>query len=209
MSNIMRSIFDLLKPFLYLMVISVAVPLIIKFDVINFGGGIPEVSLTEFSQHFLLFCTVLIFSLSAKKLPQQRGFYVLVAGFFGCMLLREHDYYFDMIIHGFWFYPTIILALASIFYTYKNSDNFSASALEFKKTNSYIYIVTGLAIVLIFSRLFGTGDLWQMIMKTDYQRNYKSIIQEGLELFGYAIVFLGSIYHVANINSLKKVNNSK
>lgn len=209
MSNTMSSIFDLLKPFLSLMVISVAVPFIIKFDVINLGTDIPEVSLTEFTQQFFLFCTVLIFSLSAKKLPQQRGFYVLVAGFFGCMLLREHDYYFDMITHGFWFYPTMILALASIFYTYKNSDNFTASALEFKKTNSYIYIVIGLAIVLIFSRLFGTSNLWQIIMKTDYQRDYKSIVQEGLELFGYGILFLGSIYHVANINSFKKVNNSK
>jgi hypothetical protein len=209
MANTMRSIFDLLKPFLYLMVISVTVPLIIKFDVINLGSDIPEVSLTEFTQHVLLFCTVLIFSLSAKKLPQQRGFYVLVAGFFGCMLLREHDYYFDIINHGFWFYPTIILALASIFYTCKNSDNFIASALQFKKTNAYIYIVIGLTIVLIFSRLFGTSGLWQIIMKSDYQRDYKTIVQEGLELFGYAIVFLGSIYQLVNINSFKKVNHSK
>lgn len=205
MPTALRSLIDLIKPLLVFTLFAVAVPLIIKFEVVTLGRKITEVSITEFVQQLLLFFVTVIFALSAKKLPQQRSFYVLVAGFFGCMLLREHDYYFDMIQHGFWFYPTILLAIGTIVYTVKNSEHFAVSAYQFKATKAYIYIIIGLVVLLVFSRLFGTGSLWKVVMAADYQHHYKSTIQEGLELFGYAILFLGSIYHGLNIKNLKNL----
>lgn len=209
MPTTFRSIIDLLKPFLVFTLFAVAAPLIVKYEVVTLGQNISEVSLTEFAQQLFLFITVIIFGYSAKALPQQRSFYVLVAGFFGCMLLREHDYYFDMIQHGFWFYPTIVLAISTIFYTYKNTEHFAVSAYQFKDTKAYIYVLIGLVVILVFSRLFGTGGLWKVVMAADYKHHYKSTIQEGLELFGYAILLLGSLYHALNIKHLKNSISSK
>lgn len=209
MSSTLQSIIDLLKPFLAFTLLAIAVPMIVKFEVVTLGRNISEVSLTELVQQLFLLFAVIVFALSAKKLPQQRSFYVLVAGFFGCMLLREHDYYFDMIQHGFWFYPTITLAIGTIIYTFKNTEYFAASAYQFKATKAYIYILIGLVVILVFSRLFGTGGLWKVVMAADYKHHYKSTIQEGLELFGYAILFLGSIYQAMNIKHLKGESLSK
>ena len=50
-----------------------------------------------------------------------------------------------------------------------------------------------LLIVLIFSRIFGTGDLWRAILKENYIGHCITAIQEGLELLGYLIIFYGAI----------------
>jgi hypothetical protein len=47
--------------------------------------------------------------------------------------------------------------------------------------------------VLVFSRVFGTGSLWRAIMLDEYQNLYKSVIQEGLELFGYLLIAYGTV----------------
>lgn len=204
MASTFKSLFDLFKPLLAFTVLAVLVPFIVKFEVVTLGRKISEVSLTELSQQLFLLFTVIVFVISAKVLPQQRRFYALVAGFFGCMLLREHDYYFDMIQHGFWFYPTLALAIGTAFYSFKNTEFFASSAYQFKASKAYIYVIIGLGIILVYSRLFGTGSLWKVVMAADYKHHYKSTIQEGLELFGYAVLFLGSVYHALNIKNLKQ-----
>ena len=45
---------------------------------------------------------------------------------------------------------------------------------------------------IVFSRLFGTGSLWKDIATVD-SRIVKTVVQEGLELFGYALILIGSI----------------
>ena len=109
------------------------------------------------------------------------------------MFLRELDYYFDMIVHGFWFYPTILLAASVIIYSIKNIDNLANSFRCFSQTQAYFNILIGLVIIMIFSRLFGSSVLWREIMNDDYKHVYKTIIQEGLELFGYILIFIGSL----------------
>jgi hypothetical protein len=60
-------------------------------------------------------------------------------------------------------------------------------------SKSWIYVTIGLLIVLVLSRLFGSGWLiWNAVMGEGYRAEYKAIIQEGLELFGYIFIFYGS-----------------
>ena len=48
-------------------------------------------------------------------------------------------------------------------------------------------------VVVVFSRVFATGSLWQIIMKDNYLVYYKDVIQEGLETLGYSLILFGSI----------------
>ncbi len=125
--------------------------------------------------------------------PQARGFMVLVAGLLSCMFIRELDYAFDQITHGFWFYPAMLMALGSILYAAINRDTISLPMVYFTGTRSYVFLAVGLLITLVFSRVFGSGNLvWKEALGSSYTAHFRSVIQEGLELFGYVFVFYGA-----------------
>ena len=199
---------QLLKLFLLPLVVigalSSLIPVIMKTDILVLQNDMGETSITEFMQQLLLLVAVIVFYINAKLDPKGRAFWILVAGFFGCMFLRELDHYMDAIVHGFWFYPTITLALGTIYYAFRNSANMVTTAHDFKQGKAYLYIFIGLVIVLIFSRVFGTGSLWQALMADNYDRLYKTIIQESLELFGYLFIFIGACYQAWHLRSTTK-----
>ena len=194
----------LVLPFILISLLSAGVITTINIDFFILENDLSEHSLTEFFQQLLLLVSVGVFIWSAYKVEESRTLYVLIAGFFGCMFLRELDYYFDFITHGFWFYPTLLLASAVIIYSVKHSNNLLNAVKNFAQTNSYFNILIGLVIIMIFSRLFGSGSLWKGVMNDDYQHIYKTIIQEGLELFGYLFIFIGSFYQYQRVQRNEK-----
>jgi hypothetical protein len=187
---------QLVLPFIYISLLSAGVIGVVRFDYFVLQNNLNEVSLTELFQQLFLFICVVVFSREAISNRDSRSFFVLISAFFGCMLLRELDYYFDLITHGFWLYPTIILAISAIFYSINHRENFFESVNTFCKTHAYFNILIGLVIILVFSRLFGSGTLWKDVMGENYLHVYKTILQECLELFGYIFLFIGSIYQL-------------
>ena len=194
----------LILPFILISLLSVGVITAINIDYFFLENNLSERSLTELFQQLLLLTSVAIFAWSAAKIEPSRTLYILIAGFFACMFLRELDYYFDMIVHGFWVYPTVLLASLVITYAVKHSENFISSVREFSQTNAYFNILVGLVIIMVFSRLFGSGTLWKDVMNDDYHHIYKTIIQEGLELFGYVFVFIGSFHQLREVKSMSE-----
>ncbi|WP_057180140.1 MULTISPECIES: hypothetical protein [Colwellia] len=191
----------LVLPFIIVSLLSAGVIVTINIDYFVLKNNLSERSLTELFQQLLLLASIGIFIWSASKVAESRTLFVLVAGFFGCMFLRELDYYFDMIVHGFWLYPTLLLASLVIIYSVKNSADLLSSVRLFSQSNAYFNILVGLVIIMIFSRLFGSGTLWKEVMNDDYHHIYKTIIQEGLELFGYVFLFIGSFHQLREVQS--------
>lgn len=188
-TKVLRSIADLL----FLMVLVVAAPLIVFIDCRIIGHGVPECSVTETTQEALILFSAVLFWHEAWRRPQSRGFLVLVGGLFACMFIRELDFAFDVIQHGFWLYPAILTAIASMACAVLYRKTLLPSMAGYFNSRSCIYISIGLLIVIVFSRLFASGQfLWSDIMGADYRSEYKTILQEGLELFGYMFIFFGS-----------------
>ena len=149
--------------------------------------------MTELLEDLLLLLSTTVFLAKAWGHFESRGFLVLVGGFFACMLIRELDFAFDVIHHGAWRYPAILTAAASIALAIACRKTVLAPMAAYVDTKSCIYVSIGLLIVMVFGRLFGSGRLiWIDIMGMDYKGVYKTIIQEGLELFGYVFVSYGS-----------------
>ncbi|MEW6994647.1 hypothetical protein AADZ84_10325 [Colwelliaceae bacterium MEBiC 14330] len=193
----------LVLPFIIIAILSAGIVTTINIDYFFLENNLSERSLTEFFQQALLLASVVIFTWSAAKVKESKTLFILIAGFFGCMFLRELDYYFDMIAHGFWLYPTLLLAGSVIIYSIKRKDNLIKSIHAFSQSNAYFNILIGLVIIMIFSRLFGSGTLWKDVMNEDYHHIYKTIIQEGLELFGYLFLFIGSFYQFKSIRNMQ------
>jgi hypothetical protein len=189
---------SLLITFMLVLLMAVAiatVPFIVGFDVIQLENKLSESSVTELTQELLLAISVLLFLITAVRRPESRGFLVLVTGFLACMLIREGDMWFDLITKGFWVYPATLCAAVSIYLAIRNRGTVLLPMNVYTRSQSFAIMAVGLLIVIVFSRLFGTHSLWLEIMQHDYEAFYKTVIQEGIELLGYWLVFAGSVLH--------------
>ncbi len=185
------------KELLVLIAMLLLAPLALYIDLTLLHNDIGEISVTEISQEALIAFAALMFVLAAKRTPQARGFYLLAAGFFSCVLIRELDQLFDLVYHGFWLIPALLVAMASIGYTALYCrDSVWVPMAAFTKQREYVYMIGGLLMVLVFSRVFGSGRLlWEHIMGQEYNFVFKSALQEGLELLGYTWMSYAAYYH--------------
>lgn len=183
---------SLIMEFTLLALCMLAVPAAIAIDVLVFNHGVKEISVTEFSQSCLLLLSTVYVGLAAWQQAESRGFLVLVTGLLAAMLIRETDMFLDYIAQGFWVYPAIIVSVAAVATSIRYRAAIIPSLVKFSANRSFAYLVIGLLLVILFSRAFGTGWFWSQVMIEDYDRLYKTIIQEGLELLGYILVCFGS-----------------
>ncbi|WP_139253957.1 hypothetical protein [Marinobacterium iners] len=188
-----RQIRAALIQFLVLAALALVPPLIIYLDVQTIKDSVGEISLTEVSQTLCLLLTVTLFASTTWQQTESRGFYVLVTGFFLCMLIREHDFVFDLIRHGAWVYPALAVTLTALVTALIWRHTVVGPMAAFTRLQGYHQLILGLVVVLVFSRVFGTGSLWRAVMLDEYQNLYKSVIQEGLELFGYLLIAYGTV----------------
>lgn len=170
-----------------------AIPLILTQDRFHFHYGSSEHSLTEIIQALLVMFSAAAFWFARKWHPQASAWLILVTGFFGVILIREMDYHFDiMIAHGFWVYPALAVTIATVIASYRAEGSVRAGLLEFSNTPAYVFVLCGLIIVLFFSRLMGAGAILESLMGAEYNRHFKTALQEGLELMGYLLAAWGA-----------------
>lgn len=186
-------LWTVIAEFALLAVLMAAVPLIVALDVLVLEHGLQEFSVTEFTQEGLLFLSTMLLALTARQCPGSRGFLTLVAGFLGVVLVREFDWLFDDLLPGSWLVPALAVGVGAIVYSLRQRRAIIAPLVRLANTKSFAYFAVGMLLVIVFSRIFGTGQLWSEIMGEDYRKLYKSVIQEGTELLGYLLVFYGSL----------------
>ncbi|MCH8544951.1 MAG: transporter [Alcanivorax sp.] len=184
------------------------VPLWLFVDLRVIGSPLREASFTEVTQSLLLVLCFALFARRAITLPSQRGFLVLVSGFILCMLIREQDHALDFIYHGFWVIPALAAAGAAMGYALSpgRRETILPPMARYIGSHSYYYLFFGLLMVLVFSRVFGSGSLlWDMVMGDQYNRDIKTVIQEGLELFGYVLMAFSAWYFFRDTRSQEGV----
>lgn len=152
---------------------------------------IPELSLTEVLQEFLLFISVCIFGYLAHK-EKANGLW-LVTGFLACMFIRELDILFDMIFHGAWKYIAIPLAVFFIFLALRKGIQPVIDDLtRFMRKKSYPILLLSLLLLLFVSRIFGCLRLVELVSPPTCQYAMKNFMEEGIELVSYFLLFISS-----------------
>lgn len=182
----------------------VALPVLcIRIDIFYFDNHLGELSLTELLQESMLLIATCLFALIAKHQPETRHAYLLVTGFFACLFIRELDAFFDLIYHGFWIVPALLVALSAIGYAAKQPQKTIQGLCEHVQNKNSTSMMVGLAILLVFSRLFGMGSLWEGILGDDFVRTVKNIAEEGTEVLGYVMMFYSALcYYIDSKRSL-------
>ncbi len=191
MKEHIQKIMNAFGEFCLVSVLTLIVPVSLFLD-IKRDGTIKEISFTEIlSAGFLLYCSVLFFIVAIRS-KAWRSFSVFISGLFLCLCIRELDAFFDMIRHGFWVYPVMFVLAGMCVYFQSRWKSLLEQIANFINTKPYYFIFIGLVVVLIFSRVFGCGALWKTILDQHYQKVLKTMVEEGLEFFGYCFIFYGT-----------------
>jgi hypothetical protein len=171
---------------------------LLYLDIAVANTQILEVSFTEIGQELILALCAGLFWASSEA-GGQKGFNVLAGGFFACLLIRELDGLFDPISHSFWLWPALATSAFCVFKGFgrhpARTQTISALA-RFTTQPAFTMIAAGIG-VLVFSRVFGMGTLWHLILQEGYQRLAKTTVEEGLELLAYCIFLAGSLQYFA------------
>lgn len=177
-----------------LFVAMLATVAIIYIDLLVLGNTLREESLVQISQALLILGSGVFFALGARDNPEQRGYLLLVATLYLCMFVRENDGPLDVIVHGFWRVPVLIIAVVGGYAVYKNRQTLRAPFSHHAKDSSFWIMIVGFLQLIVFSRLFGSGNLWDNIPNQLDLSGAKDIIQEGIELMSYSLIFHGSYF---------------
>ncbi|QTF10752.1 hypothetical protein HC231_09770 [Brenneria izadpanahii] len=194
------------RQFIFLLFSAVIVMLAVMalfLDVQWLHNEVKETSITEISQASILAAIVCSNLFQAVRSREGKRGFVLIAGFFGCMLIREMDFVFDMIAHGSWLWFALSVAIGTIFFCFKKPSDTIHQLTVFIRHPAYGMMFSGLLCVLVFSRLFGMQVLWQDLMRDGYIRSVKNIVEEGTELFGYALCLISTFWFMARSNEKK------
>lgn len=152
-----------------------------------------ETGPTELIQTIVLAISTTVFFLEAHRCPDMRGGFVLVAGFIGCMLIREQDYFLDSISHGCWKWPALVLAVSCLTYAATTLRTTLAGLARLTRWQYFSVLIIGLTIVLLHSRLFGMGFLWRKLLPGNEWRMIKTAIEESNELLGYLLILFSAL----------------
>ncbi|MCC5517005.1 hypothetical protein BCT65_007990 [Vibrio splendidus] len=188
---------------LVVLAIGIVANLALRIDFVLLNGNVGEISATEMLQQLLLIVTSGSFAYLAREKHEVKHAALLISAFFAVLFIREMDFWFDKIVHGAWVVPALLVAGSAIFYALKNGKQTIEQLALILASPHMNLLVTGVMLLLVFSRLFGMGSFWHGVMGEHYIRNVKTIAEEGTELLAYCLIAFASLKTVIGITRKK------
>ncbi|KAB0466672.1 hypothetical protein F7Q91_24010 [Vibrio chagasii] len=188
---------------LFVLAIGIIANSVLRIDFVLLNGNVGEISVTEMLQQLLLIVSSGSFVYLARKRNEVKNAAVLISAFFAVLFIREMDFWFDKIAHGAWVFPAALVAGSAIFYAVKNGKRTIDQLALILASPHMNLLVTGVMLLLVFSRLFCMGSFWHNVMGDDYVRAVKNIAEEGTELLAYCLIAFASLKTVLGITRKK------
>ena len=175
----------------FLLILAAAVPTALLYvDISIAGNNVTEISFVEFGQEIALLGCIITFLRLAQRKPSDRVFSVLAAGLFACMFIRELDAFWDHVAKHVWKALVCAVLLPCALVAYRYWQDALGGTRRFLMSRAGILMAAGMAVLLIYSRLIGQGDLW--LERFSEARGVKNAIEESSELLGYLIIVIAS-----------------
>ena len=161
---------------------------------IRVNGNVLEGGFVEGAQSALLLLTCA--SSLFLALQRKNEAFILLAGFFACLFIREQDALLDGVFHGFWAYVAVATAVASVFFALRGSGPavLVRKLGELTGTQPFAALLCAMAFLLVFSRLFGMQEVWTQLLQGANLRTVKNCVEETTELMGYATAFVSILW---------------
>lgn len=166
-----------------------------------------EESFIENAQVCLLLASTICFAVSGRFCRKREGLATLLAGMAMIALVREMDWEFDDITHGFWKVPALLVAVAMAGVFWRVRAGFWRAAAEMTTSPSWAWLSAGFLTVLVTSRIYGWKGNWHALLgTTPYTRSIKRAVEEGTELIGYTLIALGAVTFLLECLAARRAN---
>ncbi len=168
--------------------------MVLRGDVAIFQEG----GLIEWAQLAVLLLAACGFALGAAWIRRFRECFVCLALAMLWACVRELDSTLDALIpfHG-WKLPASAVAVCGALVAWKGRRRLVAQLREFVTYRGFALVWAGLAVAVLFAQQVGHGEFLRGLMGDDYVRDYKRVIEEIAELFGYLLLLIASIESVS------------
>lgn len=171
---------------------------LIWLDTAVFGFDCRETGIVETAQTLVLLMTVILLSILIKIAKPLRGGLILATGFFLTLLIREQDAFLDMVYHGFWVVPALVVTAIALVYAWKYRHSIRDGLMHIRNNHHFAALTLGLFLLLGYSRVFGNKMIWRTICTTEFYPA-KHAAEEGTELVAYAIIMYWAICYFLDL----------
>jgi hypothetical protein len=166
------------------------------------GHYFGENTFTEIGQEVILFILFVFYLTISFKWKEVKPVALLVSLFFLMSFIREFNFILDQ-----WIYPVAVLLLLSMWILVKNYKKITKSTKDFFAVPASSWLLSGLLITYIFSRLLGRSKFWRLLYEGENYRLAKAATEEGIELLGDTLMLIGAIEFLLYFLEKKKVKN--
>lgn len=198
--------------FLRIAAYSVLIIIAYQFFVIDSTGKLyegqkfSEFTFTEFYQEMLFLWSSILFFIVAVKYRDSRPNSILAGGFFLICFIRELDFASDRIAFFSWTITAFTVLGITLFLSWKSRKNFTPSFNEYYNSKSFAFLLSGIMVTFLFSRLYGKSELWMALMEDGYQRSVKNASEECVEVMGDILIFISSVeYFLFKVQQNRKL----
>ena len=175
--------------------------------VLNLEVRVPVESLIELGQEALLLSAGLLMVWTARREKALAGGLWLVAGFLLTLIIRELDGWMDAISLNFWVY-VVIIWLCVVAWLVKDAGLWTVipGLAHFIGHRAFPIICAGVAILLVYSRLYGKKTLWLAYAGDACQGFYavKTLSEESTELLAYMMIFTSVVFYAGNCLRMRR-----
>ncbi len=153
-----------------------------------------ENTLTEHMQDFMTFTSCMLFLYAARLNEKLKVASALLAALLAMMFVRESDSLLDHNIYdGAW--ETLVLCIGIVLLVFLRGkfSTIYSSLKAYSETYCYGTFLSGLVVLIAFSRVMGRGSFWTAVTGDNYMRIVKNIVEEGTETLGYTLILISAI----------------
>ena len=191
-----REWLGLLSDILVPLMVSFAAGAIVWTDLFVLKTGCAEGSLVEWCGFALASACGALMTACAVSMKSGRGAHALFAAIFFDLAVREADNFLDSIFGANvwpWALTAITVTFAAVTIRYAKTVYSGIRAM--RRSRLFPLFACGMSLLVFVSQVLGSSEVWQSIGVSDSVR-FSHFIEESVELFGYALMFVWAVSHV-------------
>lgn len=171
--------------------VAIAYLLVLEATVLQGFDRFAELGFVELTQAAFLTISVVVCLWQVRFVPERSALAACLAMVFAILLVRENDQIFELwLVHGFWKWPALLIFIGLLTYFIRHRHEVLAQLNSLVPTLAFGVLLAGFS-TLVFARIFGSSQLWEVVMGGAYLRVVKQAAEEGTEVFALGLLMAG------------------
>lgn len=148
----------------------------------------------EWLQYSLIVATMSLYFFGAWRAENRRPLFLILGMFAVVASIREWDYWWDRQLPSLgWQLPAGISLFVLVMIGWRNRRVLPEQICALIHSAPFGFLWSGFLAVVVLAQLVGHAELLKLVMGNDFKTGYKQIIEESLELFGYYLIWFGTL----------------